>query len=417
MKKTLILTLIMVAAVVCSLGSIRTHRLSKITHTLDESGAGNFNNVQQYRLIYNSVNPARVNSFYTMSWEPVGEYWFRTEFRQISYDANGEFAVLLEDIFQPGFPPYRRYVRQYNGQNQLTTSYCEMYFNENWVSNIRYNYIYNEGVLISRDDYHFEYYSNTENFVSNSYTLDGQGRIIAENRFYSPDSIHWELDSNCTYAYHPNDQSTGEEYAQYLAQIDMKSYLFDIPAYGMITEMVEMAMIDSVMTYSQRRLCTYDDGNRLASIESHYWADDWQNYSKSEYAYNNAGYLLSVSNRYWDYDLGAWAPVTEIILLEWEEPTANDEDIQPATAISLTTYPNPFNSELTISLNSKIRASIRTYIYNIRGQKVRDFEISKSSSITWDGKDNNNQTVSNGIYFIKAEQDGRTITRKVIRMK
>jgi len=38
-------------------------------------------------------------------------------------------------------------------------------------------------------------------------------------------------------------------------------------------------------------------------------------------------------------------------------------------------------------------------------------------TVTWDGKNNNNQPVSNGIYFIKAEQDGRTVTRKVIRMK
>jgi hypothetical protein len=422
MNKLLLVTLIFCIAAVCALTASRDYRLAGITHTLDESGTGNFQNITQYRFGYNHNNPAQVDTFSTYSWAPdinppVGD-WFRTEFRRISYNPTGEHAVLLEDFFQPGFPPYRQYTRQYDNQNRLLSSYCDVFFNEHWVNTMRYNYIYTEGYLTARDDYHYEFFSNTRLYLRNAYTLDPQGRICGETRLYSDDSLNWEPDSHTLITYHGNDQSTGEDYALYLAQIDMTSYLYDIPAYGMITEMVTQAMLDSVMTNAERTVCTYDDQNRLATSIRQHWADDWVNDELSIFSYNANNLLHNITRQNWIYDEVEWSPVIAVISLAWEEPTRNeDENVAPALQPGLSAYPNPFRSDLKITLKSSSKAPVKLYVCNILGQKIRNLNLNKDNSAGWDGTDKNGKEVSNGIYFLKAEQNGSTVCKKVIRIK
>lgn len=422
MKKYLLIGLTFCFIMVCTLSASRDYRLASITHTLDESGGGNFQNMTQYRLGYNSVNPARVDSLSTYSWAadinpPVGA-WFRTEFRQYSYNPTGEYVILIEDIFQPGFPPYRQYRRMYDNQNRLTASYCDMFFNEHWVNNIRYNYIYSEGNLTARDDYHFEFYSNSRHYMRNAYTLDAQGRIMEETCLFSDDSLNWEPDSHTIISYHANDQSTGEDYALYLAQVDMTSYLYDIPAYGKITEMVSQAMMDSVMTNSERIVCTYDAQDRLATSIRQHWADAWVNYKLTSYSYNLNGYLHNITHQYWDYDTEDWTPVTGIVSLVWEEPTENqDENLPPVINLGLSAYPNPFRKEMKVSFRSSSKAPVRLYVCNLLGQKVKDLSLNRDNSTGWDGTDAKGRQVGNGIYFLKAEQNGKAICQKVIRIK
>lgn len=418
MKKLLFMTLTICIVSFCALSANRNYRLASITHTLDESGGGNFQNIAQYRMIYNPVQTTRIDSFYTYSWETVGGYWFRTEFRRFTYNPTGEFAVLVEDIFQPGFPPYRQYRRQYDNQNRLTTNYCDMFFNDHWVNTVRYNYIYNEGYLTARDDYHFEFFSNSRIFMRSAYTLDAQGRITEENRLFSDDSLNWEPDTHTVWTYHANDQTTGEDYAQYLAQFDMTSYLYDIPACGMITEKVSQAMTDSVMTNSERIVCTYDTQNRLATSVCQNWADSWVDYKLTVYSYNTNGYLHNVTHQYWNYDTGEWSPVVEIVILAWEEPTANQDNVLPPRPnLGLTAFPNPFRNNMEVCFQSTSKAPVKLYVCNLLGQKVKDLVLSRENSTAWDGTDNNGSQVGNGIYFIKAEQNSKAICQKVIRIK
>jgi hypothetical protein len=110
-----------------------------------------------------------------------------------------------------------------------------------------------------------------------------------------------------------------------------------------------------------------------------------------------------------------WGDPTNRRTFTWEQAAAiEDDNIAPAV-LNLSAYPNPFASGVNITLQSKSNAPVQVNVYNLKGQLIK--ALSGSKSLTWDGTDRNNQPVSNGIYFIKAEQDGRAVTGKVIRIK
>ncbi|MCK4338692.1 MAG: T9SS type A sorting domain-containing protein, partial [Candidatus Cloacimonetes bacterium] len=97
-----------------------------------------------------------------------------------------------------------------------------------------------------------------------------------------------------------------------------------------------------------------------------------------------------------------------------------DPDHANITNLSLTNYPNPFTTFTHISFSGmkNIQNSI-IEIYNIKGQLVRTLEPFIGSShnegyAIWDGKDSNNTTVTNGIYFYKLITDSGSITNKML---
>ncbi len=85
-------------------------------------------------------------------------------------------------------------------------------------------------------------------------------------------------------------------------------------------------------------------------------------------------------------------------------------------------YPNPFNPSTTIQFESNTNGTNKIEIYNIKGQKIRQFSITNSKSnsnqVVWDGTDERNQPVSSGIYFYKLkENQNESSFRKMILMK
>jgi len=88
-------------------------------------------------------------------------------------------------------------------------------------------------------------------------------------------------------------------------------------------------------------------------------------------------------------------------------------------------HPNPFNPTTTISysLANNIQHP-QIEIYNIKGQKVKTFNVtlsgvegSPNQQIIWNGKDENNKSVSSGIYFYKLRSGKFTAVKKMILMK
>ena len=93
-------------------------------------------------------------------------------------------------------------------------------------------------------------------------------------------------------------------------------------------------------------------------------------------------------------------------------------------------YPNPFNPETTIQFTTEHTENTEIVIYNIKGQKIRQYSIfpeqsqapygagNLQSSIVWNGTDNNNQPVSSGIYFYKLKVNDETVaTKKCLLLK
>jgi hypothetical protein len=99
------------------------------------------------------------------------------------------------------------------------------------------------------------------------------------------------------------------------------------------------------------------------------------------------------------------------------EPTGiRDDLISKPTDFSLTAYPNPFNANLNITVNSIAPGSIA--IYDILGRIIREYSYRKGvSSLAWDARDSNGGTVSSGIYFINRKGGNPENTIRVLYLK
>lgn len=102
---------------------------------------------------------------------------------------------------------------------------------------------------------------------------------------------------------------------------------------------------------------------------------------------------------------------------------AIENDIKVAEAFILEqNYPNPFNPTTTITFSLPFKTNIKLNIYNIQGALINTLVQGSYSqgnySVIWNGLDNNNTTVPNGIYFYTLATDiGQNISKKMILVK
>jgi len=87
----------------------------------------------------------------------------------------------------------------------------------------------------------------------------------------------------------------------------------------------------------------------------------------------------------------------------------------------LQNYPNPFNLETTIAFDVNKNENVVLDIYNLKGQKVKTLHqgvLKKGShKLVWNSKDDNDASVSSGIYIYKLSGKGFSQTKKMILMK
>jgi flagellar hook assembly protein FlgD len=84
-------------------------------------------------------------------------------------------------------------------------------------------------------------------------------------------------------------------------------------------------------------------------------------------------------------------------------------------------YPNPFTSSTTIEYDVPETQQIVLRIFNIRGQLVKTLVEEEQSagykSVTWDGTNNNGDSVSAGIYFCQMYTPANPYGGQFIRTK
>jgi hypothetical protein len=86
--------------------------------------------------------------------------------------------------------------------------------------------------------------------------------------------------------------------------------------------------------------------------------------------------------------------------------------------ISLSAYPNPFNSSCIISYNLKDEKRGELFIYDIQGKKIRGYDLSrKEGKIIWDARDAMGNKISSGIYFARAVNNDKGANIKLIYLK
>ena len=103
------------------------------------------------------------------------------------------------------------------------------------------------------------------------------------------------------------------------------------------------------------------------------------------------------------------------------DDVSSDPEALPSS-LALANYPNPFNPITSITFNLAKPTHINLDIYNPRGQKVTTLTNSLLESgthqVIWNGKDDQNKSVSSGIYFYKLSLDHKTSAiRKCLLLK
>jgi len=98
---------------------------------------------------------------------------------------------------------------------------------------------------------------------------------------------------------------------------------------------------------------------------------------------------------------------------------SNDDDTQPSVSpISISTYPNPFNSVANIDITLKHSVdNISMNVYNLKGQLVNKIYAGRlqsgSHTFNWSTTDD----LASGIYFLKTHNGSETQTKKLILVK
>ena len=89
--------------------------------------------------------------------------------------------------------------------------------------------------------------------------------------------------------------------------------------------------------------------------------------------------------------------------------------------VELANYPNPFNPSTTISFSVVEQSDIDISIYNLKGQRVKQLEISNvelgMNEIVWNGDDESGKLVSSGIYFYTIISGDFEVSRKMLLLK
>ncbi len=84
----------------------------------------------------------------------------------------------------------------------------------------------------------------------------------------------------------------------------------------------------------------------------------------------------------------------------------------------LEVYPNPAKGIVFIGLNFNLPTSSNLRIYDVRGHLVKDLSKSNldngKSVVIWDGTDDSGRRLSEGVYFIRLDNQAGSLTQKVI---
>ncbi len=84
-------------------------------------------------------------------------------------------------------------------------------------------------------------------------------------------------------------------------------------------------------------------------------------------------------------------------------------------------YPNPFNPNTNIKFSTKESGHVTLDVFNSKGQKIKtlvnETMAAHDHTVNWDGTDDNNKSVSSGIYFYKMRTNNFVETKKMLLMK
>ncbi len=115
------------------------------------------------------------------------------------------------------------------------------------------------------------------------------------------------------------------------------------------------------------------------------------------------------------------SPEHQRVRISYVEHDYKEEEAPEAYSFACKNYPNPFNPTTTISYSLPEESNVCIEVYNIKGQKVKqlvnEHKESGHHTIKWNGTDENNKSVSSGVYFYKIKTKKSSLINKMIMLK
>jgi hypothetical protein len=109
----------------------------------------------------------------------------------------------------------------------------------------------------------------------------------------------------------------------------------------------------------------------------------------------------------------------ELMVSTWEPDAIYDDIVPNDNSIKVECYPNPFNEQIEIRAYSTTESTAEISIFDLNGQKVREYDINISNGhgrTTWDSKNRQGQKVATGNYMVRVNFSKTKEIRKTITL-
>jgi hypothetical protein len=267
--------------------------------------------------------------------------------------------------------------------------------------------------------------SGENNFIINEDQIDNIFVDFANNDFrLAPGSIAIDAGFDTLGYYYPFDMDYSRRVwdgdGDGIAIIDIGPYEYGAPELGnisgYITETDSGEPVDHVLIKVNNEPGTFTFADSSGYFEIKLPAGNYDLYAERLFYEDNIIYTVSVEDE----------QTTDIafnMTCTLPQVSAEDGNIQSSiSSIQLSNHPNPFNPTTTISfsLTTNLHEKARIEIFNIKGQKVKTFDVitnGAAGSVIWNGRDETNKPVSSGIYFYKLVAGENTVTQKMLLLK
>ncbi len=352
-------------------------------------------NCNHKSMYFDNLNRIHFTGCYSVGFNVSGEakYWPKTQYiKDVSYDVvNRELSVY--DLYPQGdFPK----------DNQLLIPWD---FNE-------------DGEVDS-------FYTNPDDPED----VNNGSWLFSETMIPMP---YYDADSWFHYNYFRNTKTTADGWMAALWQDVSKSYAFNIDADD------EYAQFQNV---PETYICfSADNGNHWSSpiilnsiatpefgdmIPTFFYLGD--NIQKIDDDYGKVSMMFLDDNSFGSFvqahgpNDGGYVKFAQL-KVKFSDLVGNQDvptNVKPAMLSQ--NYPNPFNPVTTIKFNMPKADKVNLSVYNVKGQLVKTLvngiATAGNNEIRWTGVDNNNKSVSTGVYFYKLETSNHKEMKKMLLVK
>ncbi|KAA3609644.1 MAG: T9SS C-terminal target domain-containing protein [Calditrichaeota bacterium] len=369
--------------------------------------------------VYDEANLTVLLSYEGYFWENGA--WLKEATTTFSY-ANGLLMEMLLRILENGvWYDFMKMTNEYSG-NTLIYIYTEMdLMATGTLEYVSKNELYYDGnkFLIKQENYNWAGTEWTE-YSEITYTNNAQGQLLEEVLEIVAGGMSFPSEK-ILYTYTAMGYSATTTRQNYdivsSSWMNMDKLTNTYNGSGQLIEELFQDWAGAVWLNIHLIRSLYS-GDQTSEILYLFWSGSaWENDSRDTYTWSG-GVLVQILVELWLN--GAWEN-DERYLISAPATSVSEEEIIPAD-FTLSNYPNPFNPETTINYSLPHDAAITLVIFDTQGRIIsklisRRFTEAGSHNIQWNGRNDEGNRVSSGVYFYRLYGAGFTKTGQCLLLK